>query len=111
MGIKLPKFKVGKTVATPGAIEALAGHTDLEGFHRDIVVSNETQKFLKRHITGDWGDVCKEDAQSNEDAIAHEGTDEQQRVMSVYYTENKTKIWVITEWDRSLTTFLLPSEY
>ncbi len=33
------------------------------------------------------------------------------RLLSVYKTSKRIKIWVITEADRSSTTLLLPSEY
>ncbi len=34
------------------------------------------------------------------------------RVLSAYTLPNTgTKVWLITEWDRSLTTLLLPEEY
>lgn len=95
-----PKFKLGKTVITPGVIEALSKSNQLP----DI--------FLIRHVLGDWGGLCEEDAQLNNEAIAHEGdVDRQMRVMSVYKTNNHETIWIITEWDRSVTTLLLPSEY
>ena len=32
------------------------------------------------------------------------------RLVSVYYSDD-TKFYVITEWDRSATTVLLPEEY
>ena len=63
-------------------------------------------KFINRHVTGDWGDVCDEDAMEN-DLSAENGF----RIFSVYCLEDGTKIWVITEADRSTTTILLPSEY
>jgi len=33
------------------------------------------------------------------------------RVLSAYNLPTGDKLWVITEWDRSLTTLLLPEEY
>ena len=33
------------------------------------------------------------------------------RLMSRYQTDNGTSFWIITEWDRSVTTILLPLEY
>ena len=95
-----PKFKLGKIVATQGAVEALTK-------------ANQTPNpFLKKHQYGDWGDVCKEDAALNDEAIAHEGEeDKQMRVMSVYKTSRNETIWLITEWTREVTTLLLPSEY
>ena len=66
--------------------------------------------ILRRHAQGDWGDLDDLDAQANEEALASGG-----RLFSVYYlkdgTDKGTKIYVITEWDRSVTTALLPEEY
>ena len=33
------------------------------------------------------------------------------RIFSAYILPTGQKVWVITEWDRSATTFLLPDEY
>ena len=33
------------------------------------------------------------------------------RILSAYNFETGVKVWVITEWDRSVTTILLPDEY
>jgi len=52
---------------------------------------------------GDWGDVSPDDAQANEDAIKDE-----LRILSAYRLKDQTKVWIITEADRSATTFLLP---
>ena len=95
-----PKFKLGKIVATPGALDALSKSEQMP------------DPFLKRHIVGDWGDICEEDAKANDEAIANEGDiDKQMRVMSVYKTSRNETIWIITEWTREVTTLLLPSEY
>ena len=32
-------------------------------------------------------------------------------VLAVYHTAKGEKLWIITEWDRSVTTILLPDEY
>ena len=94
------KFNLGQVVATPGALEALNKSDQLPS------------EFLNRHVKGDWGDVCESDGELNNQAIANEGNEEKQsRVMSVYKTAQKDVIWIITEWDRSATTILLPSEY
>ena len=89
-----PRFPLGRLVATPAAIAAMekAGQSPLELF--------------QRHQNGDWGDVPKEDAAENELSVA-EGF----RIMSVYSLTTGTKVWVITEADRSVTTILLPEEY
>lgn len=47
-----------------------------------------------------------EDKRVNEDALRHG-----QRLLSAYHTRLSDKLWVITEWDRSVTTLLLPEEY
>ena len=33
------------------------------------------------------------------------------RILSAYELETDVKVWVITEWDRIVTTILLPDEY
>ena len=88
------KFSLGKLVTTPGAL--MASEEALESF----------LGFLMRHQSGDWGDVCEADRQENEFAL-----DNDLRLFSVYHFRNGTKIWIITEADRSVTTVLLPEEY
>ena len=88
------KFELGQTVMTPGADLAMreAWQVPLE--------------FLLRHKHGDWGELPPEDIRENEWSLAH-GT----RLFSAYRTRSDKKLWVITEWDRSVTTLLLPEEY
>ena len=88
------KFDLGQTVATPGALAALEKSGDNPG------------KFITMHAQGDWGTMCDEDKQLNDKAV--DGGD---RLMSSYLLSDGTKIWIITEWDRSVTTILLPDEY
>jgi hypothetical protein len=89
-----PRFHLGDIVSTPGAIEALerAEQSPIE--------------FLRRHVTGDWGDLCQEDKDENELSVW-----EDYRILSSYKSSAGEKLWVITEHDRSVTTLLLPSEY
>ena len=89
-----PLFKLGQCVATPGALEALEQAGQSFG------------EFLLRHSAADWGDVCDEDAQANNDALKCGA-----RLLSSYRTTLGTKLWVITEDDRSSTCVLLPEEY
>jgi len=89
-----PKFSPGQVVATRGVYNLL--------MHLD----EDPTPFLIRHLSGDWGDMCAEDIAENERSLQHG-----YRLMSVYYLSDKTKIWVITEADRSSTTILLPEEY
>lgn len=86
------KFELGQTVSTPGAVAEI---------HREDMLA-----CLKRHASGDWGDCGEEDWQENELSL-QEGF----RIVSVYRDRNGIKFWIITEADRSATTFLLPSEY
>lgn len=89
-----PLFKLGQLLVTPGALEALQA-------------SGESPwVFLTRHLIGDWGELCAEDKRLNDDAVQDES-----RILSAYTTSTKTKVWVITEADRSATTILLPDEY
>lgn len=65
--------------------------------------------LLRRHSSGDWGEVCVADARENERALKT-GL----RVLSVYEVNPcgaSRRVWIITEADRSSTTILLPSEY
>ena len=61
--------------------------------------------YLYRHVSGDWGDTCEEDKVENDFSLRHG-----YRIFSVYHTPAGS-LWIITEADRSATTFLMPSEY
>ena len=87
--VKLP---LGRTVATPGVLAAVA--------------PDEMARALARHASGDWGDLGEEDWAMN-DRAAVSGED---RILSSYMVDD-TKFWIITEWDRSVTTVLLPEDY
>ena len=87
-------FNLGRIVATPGAIDALNE------------ANQEASEFLRRHITGDWGELGDEDKELNDLAV-YNGD----RIFSAYVLNTNVKIWVITEHDRSLTTILLQEEY
>lgn len=88
-----PLFSLGRIVATPGVTTLFEEH-DINPFD-----------YLGRHQCGDWDCVPPEDWKSNDEALVHGG-----RVLSAYMVKG-TKVWIITEWDRSATTLLLPSEY
>lgn len=88
------KLQLGRLLATPGALEAL--QRSAQG----------VTEFLVRHLSGDWGELSQEDAQENNHALT-QGL----RVLSSYRLKSGVRIWVITEADRSATTFLLPEEY
>jgi hypothetical protein len=88
-------FTLGQVVATPGALSALGG----EGIGPEAL--------LRRHVTGEWGELSEEDRRENELSV-REGL----RILSSYkLPRTGVKLWVITEADRSATTLLLPDEY
>jgi len=66
----------------------------------------ELLSAMWRHARGDWGDVCAADAAAKEHALR-----ENERLLSSYRSAAGIKFWIITEWDRSSTTALLPEEY
>jgi hypothetical protein len=88
------KFELGQMVMTPGA---------------DLAMREARQvppEFLLRHKNGDWGELPVEDARENEWSLENGA-----RLFSAYRTRTDEKLWVITEWDRSVTTLLLPGDY
>lgn len=94
-----PKFSPGQIVATPGALEALRESGQTPEF------------FLSKHVRGDWGEVCPDDARLNDQALV-DGS----RLLSAYRTLRNVRLWVITEaaddnGQRLCSTLLLPQEY
>ena len=85
------KFEAGRILTTQGAKTEFA-----EDFLR---------RSIARHLAGDWGDVCPADAAANDEALQCGD-----RIISTY-NYNGSKLFIITEADRSATTCLLPSEY
>jgi len=88
----VPKFSPGQILITVSAQEQLT--------------HSEVQTALRRHLAGDWGDCEPDDAAANEDALL-----QGERLLSVYYTAEKVRFWIMTEADRSATTVLLPEDY
>lgn len=86
------QFPLGRMVITRGALDTLDGE--------------EVRAGMARHARGDWGDLCPEDKQANDDALSVGA-----RLLSAYHTGDGRKFWIITEADRSVTTVLLPEEY
>ena len=86
-----PSFRLGRTLATPGALRVLKPEEILQG--------------LARHARCDWGEVDDEDKSANDFAVTR-----RLRILSAYRASG-VKFWIITEADRSATTVLLPDEY
>ena len=89
-----PLFALGRILATPGALAALE-RFEVSGL-----------ALLSRHQRGDWGDVPPEDRKENDSSVKNGF-----RILSSYGIGEGTRIWIITEADRSVTTLLLPEEY
>jgi hypothetical protein len=94
-----PQFSLGRVVATPGSLDALA------------TAGQTAEELLNRHHRGDWGDLDDSDAGQNDEAL-QDGS----RLLSAYHLKTGAKIWIITEaaddhGNRSATTLLLPDEY
>jgi hypothetical protein len=87
-----PRFPLGQTVMTPGVAQKIP--------------QDEVYDAMRRHQCGDWGQVGRNDWEENELSLK-EGF----RLLSAYTSRGGTKFWIITEWDRSMTTVLLPEEY
>ena len=95
-----PKFPLGRTVMTGGLSYQLAEE------YPDQETAMVLLPVFQRHQSGDWGDMSTGDVTLNDLAVKGKG-----RLMSAYATRKGTKFWIITEWDRSVTTALLPNEY
>jgi len=91
VGSETDVIELGRVVITRGAMATLK--------------EANVHDALRRHESCDWGTLCDEDREANDLAVR-----EKLRLVSVYYSD-ETKFYVITEWDRSATTVLLPEEY
>lgn len=88
----IARFRLGRIVSTPNALEQLT---------RDDILLG-----IQRHQAGDWGDVSQDDREANDQAL-RDGT----RLCSVYHSATGIKFWIITEANRHHTMVLLPRDY
>ena len=86
------KFRIGKIVSTPNALDKLT--------------QDDILRAIGRHQAGDWGDVSEHDRAQNELALA-----QGMRLWSVYHAASGVKFWLITEANRKYTTVLMPEDY
>lgn len=91
-GSMRPRFELGAMVITSGALARLPPEDILHA--------------LLRHASGDWGDLDSEDRNANDRALLQGN-----RLFSAFRSVEGVRFWIITEWDRSVTTILLPEEY
>jgi hypothetical protein len=95
------KFRLGRMVTTRAV--------------HDSISSVFVMECIARHQSGDWGELSAGDKRQNDNAVKS-GED---RMLSSYLIPEALrpddcrddKLWVITEWDRSVTTVLFPSDY
>lgn len=90
-------YSLGKVVMTNGISNKMA---ESEKF------ANEITNCLKRYITCDWGNMCDEDKEMNDNALRTGAA----RVLAAYDT-SEGRVYIITEQDRSYTTILFADEY
>lgn len=81
-----------KTYLTAGIAEKAKKNSD---FYQFIATC------IKRHLSGDWGDTCAEDARMNDKNPLE--------AMSAYTSPDGVKIWI--KQDYNVLTVLFPSEY
>lgn len=89
-----------------GTVYLTRGVADLQ--ERDRGFSAFVNACLLRYASCDWGDTCPEDSEANNDALVGG-----ERILAEYRQADHPdwRIWIITEWDRSVTTILFPDEY
>lgn len=87
-----PRFSMGELVITTNAMGRLDRESWIAG--------------LRRHLGGDWGELDEEDRRANDEALRDGG-----RLLSAYRDTSGERFWIISEWDRSVTTILLPEDY
>ncbi len=95
----MSNLQLDQIVATPAALEAIEASGQSPAF------------FLDKHAVGDWGDVGRDDAALNDQALL-----DGERLLSAYRTLKGVHIWIITEatnddGERESSTLLLPDEY
>lgn len=88
-----------------GVIVVTRGVGDLMDENRDFAYFVGTS--LVRYSHCEWGELVEDDRKANDAALFVDD-----RIMGSYENGEHPdwKIWIITEWDRSVTTILFPDE-
>lgn len=89
-------MKLGQVVITSGLNEAIK---------KDPMYNMFVLESFHRYVMNDWGDTCEEDNKLNNYSAKNS-----ERVVAIY-KHDKGDIFIITEWDRSVTTILFTDEY
>ena len=85
-------FDSGQVIITPSAEKLMQRH------------GLDPQHLLGRHCSGDWGDQSDEDKKAWDRALENGLS-----VMSVYRVGGE-EVWLMTDAERRVTTFLAPEE-
>lgn len=96
------KFSLGQTVMSRNIADLVSVSDKFSSF---------VFKCLFRHKACNWGDLDPEDQEANNLALEYGS-----RILSSYkipfsFGYDHSKVWIITEADRSVTTILFPSDY
>lgn len=94
----MSKFKTGRTVITRAIAEMM---------QTDNAFAEFVNTSFNRYLNCDWGSMDKEDKALNDAAVKNGD----ERIHASYIDSTGRKIWIITEWNRSVTTILFPSDY
>lgn len=95
----MKNFELGQLVATRAVADKMQEDSKFASF---------VQLSLNKYLNCDWGNMDAEDKALN-DAAVKSG---EERIHAAYIMKSSgLKIWIITEWDRSATTILFPSDY
>lgn len=107
MEITTLAFQLGKQIMTAGVSHAIHENPNFNLF---------IFQCIRKHKANDWGDVAETDWKNNDAAVVVG-----ERILSAYNLpegfkelspyQKDAKLWIITEWNRSYTTILFPSEY
>ena len=94
----------------PGRVVVTRNVDDRRRMDFDFFVFVE--ESLERHLKGDWGDLCPEDKEMNDESLEAERNGSwMDSLFSMYRDDDGTELFIITECDRSVTTILFPWEY
>lgn len=106
------KFKdLGQLVATRAVADLQENNQEFATF---------VNVCLNKYLSNDWGDLSEDDKKMND----HAAKFGDERILASYpfppntpwkvingWGAEENKLWIITEWDRSVTTILFPGEY
>lgn len=89
--------EVGETVITRGLAAALEKSEQLK---------EDLSNAWAQYVNCEWGILGEDDKQMNDSAVQNKDD----RILARYKT-TEGDIYIITEWDRSYTTFMFCDEY